>query len=143
MSAYTVIFSFTRKTHLPLLATAFFLAILAGLIPPATSILVGMLMDLFSQLDAGTISDDDLELSTQRWITGLVILGGAASFVRTFFYGAWMINGDLQARVVREDLFSSLVIRDFEWFEAQPSGVGSLLGRIQVYGMERQYSSRS
>lgn len=133
MRAYTVVFGITRKTHLPLLAVASFLAALAGMVPPATSILVGKLMNLFSQFDAGTIGGDDLGRETQLWVVGLLILGSAALAIRATFYCAWIVNGELQAKVVREHLFSSLVIRDYEWFEAQTSGVGSLLGRIQVY----------
>lgn len=89
-------------------------------------------MNLFAQLDAGTINGDDLDRETQPWILGLAILGSAASLVRAFFYCAWIVHGELKAMIVREDLFSSLLIRDYEWFEAQTSGVGSLLGRIHV-----------
>lgn len=99
-------------------------------------------MNSFSQFDAGAIDGDDLQCYTQPWVLGLVTLGSAAFVVRALFYCAWIVNGELQTKVVREDLFSSLVIRDFEWFEAQTSGVGSLLGRIQVYERENRSSSR-
>lgn len=133
MSAYAVLFTFTRRTHLPLLIAASSLATLAGTIPPATSILVGKLMNFFSQFDAGSIDKNDLERKTQPWILGLVILGSGASLIRTLFYCAWIVNGEVQAKIVRENLFSSLVVRDYEWFEVQTSGLGSLLGRLQVY----------
>lgn len=133
MGTYAVIFSFTRRNHLPAFVIASILAALAGIIPPATSILVGKLMNAFSQFDAGTVDSETLEDDTQPFVLALVILGTAASGIRALFYAAWIVNGEQQAKAIREELFSSLVKRDYAWFENQTSGVGSLLGRLQVY----------
>lgn len=133
MLAINVIFSFTRRAHLLLLAISFTLSALTGTIQPVTSILVGKLMNSFSHYAGGNMEGDELEENTKPWILGLAFLGTAACFLRGSFCCAWIAFGESQARNIREDLFSSLVIRDFEWFEAQPSGVSSLLGRIQVY----------
>lgn len=133
ISVLQVIFGFTRRIHLLLFAIAFTLSALAATIQPLTSICVGKLMNSFSRFAAGTIDGDDLEDDTKPWIFGLIFLGIAACSLRGLFCCAWIVFGESQARVVREELFSSLVIRDFGWFEAQASGVSSLLGRIQVY----------
>lgn len=134
LSAIHAFLGFTRRAHLLLLAVAFTLSALTGIIQPATSVLVGKLMNSFSHFAAGDIEGDDLEDNTRSWIIGLIILGLTGCCLRGLFCGAWIVFGESQARVVREELFSSLVIRDLEWFEAQASGVSSLLGRIQVYG---------
>lgn len=131
--AISVIFSFTHRAHLPLLAICFTLSALAGTIQPVTSILVGKLMNSLSRYAANDIDGDEFEANTKPWLISLAMLGTAACFLRGSFCCAWIVFGESQARVVREDLFSSLVIRDFEWFEAQSSGVSSLLSRIQVY----------
>lgn len=132
ISSIHVFLSFTRRVHLLLLAIAFTLSALAGVVQPVTSVFVGKLMDSFSHFAAGTIEGDDLEDNTRPWIIGLIILGLAACLLRASFCCTWIVFGESQARVVREELFSSLIVRDFEWFEAQASGVSSLLGRIQV-----------
>lgn len=131
--SFKILFSFTDKEHLIVLIPAIALVAVAGTIEPVASILVGKLMNSFSQFSVGNIDENAFTDDTRPWIFALVILGFSTWVLKGLSYSLWIGYGEVQAKVVREELFSNLICRDLEWFEAQQSGVSSLLNRIQVY----------
>lgn len=133
IAAYRVIFTFTRPSHYLILLSAGLFASLSGLIKPAISVLTGRFLSSFTNYAAGIISDDKVKQDTSSTIYALIVVGVISLLTRAGFCASWIAYGELQAKAVREDLFSALLIRHLGWFEAQEAGVSTLLSRIQTY----------
>lgn len=129
---WSVLFTFTRRSHLVVLLPAILLALAAGLLLPATAIFLGRLFNTFSdyaarKLDAATFNHEILDS-----IYGLLGLGVATFVLKGGFFNFWLQFGEMQARCVREELFRALLEKDLEWYDLRTTGVETLLSRTQT-----------
>jgi ATP-binding cassette subfamily B (MDR/TAP) protein 1 len=62
----------------------------------------------------------------------LVILGAAAWVFEGAFLLIWITYGEIQAKNARQQLFTSMLDKDIEWYDLREDGIGSLLIRIQT-----------
>ena len=137
----TIIFSFTQRDHLFVLVPAIAFSCLCGLIKPTLSILIGRYLTSLSKL--ASPSADVPAVTQQNWTT-ICQLVGLAAFTwisKTGFAATWDGYAEVQVKVVREDLFKTLLDRDLEWFDKQDSGIGSLLIRLQTYAIYHKVCS--
>lgn len=130
---YLILFRFTRKKHLFILIPAIILATISGVITPLITIVTGSYLNTFSEFASNVIDGDDLVHATLHLIYVLLVVAAATWLTKGAFFSSWTIYGELQAKAVREELFSALLTRDLDWFEAQKLETGALLSRLQSY----------
>jgi ABC-type multidrug transport system fused ATPase/permease subunit len=119
IAAYKVIFIFIRRSHYPVLLTALLSAIISGFPKPLISILTGRFLNTFAKYSVGILDEDQVRHNTAATIYALAIVGVGSWVVKALFTATWVAYGESQARAVREDLFSTLLVRHLGWFEAQ------------------------
>ncbi|KAK2761305.1 hypothetical protein FQN54_001827 [Arachnomyces sp. PD_36] len=126
------LFNFTTRKHLPPLLSALTLTLAAGILVPISAIFLGRLFDAFSSFGSGTINGDALADRVSANCIILVGLGAATWVLNGGYFTLWVAFGELQARVVREEMFADLLRKDLEWFEMRRDGMGSFLPRLQT-----------
>ncbi|KAK5051002.1 hypothetical protein LTR84_003561 [Exophiala bonariae] len=126
------LFAFTRKAHLLVLLAAILLSLAAGLLLPATIIFLGAVFNSFSEYASGNIEVTTFTEEMRSSTYAFLILGAATILLRGGFFTCWLQFGELQAKCVREDLFRTLLEKDQEWYDLQPTGVETLLSRTQT-----------
>lgn len=129
---WRALFNFFRRAHVPVLAPALFLSIACGILVPALAVFLGKIFDAFTDFGAGRLSGHELKSKVSSQAFAVLGLAGANWLLKGVFFTTWLMLGELQAKVVRDKLFSNLLQKDFEWFEVQASGIGALLPRLQT-----------
>ena len=130
---WRALFSFTRPAHYFALIPAILLSATAGILQPALAIFFGKFFNSFSDYGSGAISGSQLMQKTLIDVYALLGIGVATWVLKGSYFGIWMVFGELQAKSVRDELFSNLVWKDLAWFDRRASGVGPLLSRLQTY----------
>jgi len=97
---FSIIFSFTRASHLFALVPAFLFAALSGLILPVMSILIGRFLNSFSRYAVGALDHDKYMKETLPTIYALVAVGVYTWLVKGGFCCAWIMYGESQAQAV-------------------------------------------
>lgn len=138
---WRTMFLFTRKSQVPLLIFAILLSAVAGLLPPAMAIIFGRYFQAFSDYTSGNIDGPALMDKTMNSIYALMLLGLCAFSLKGGMFASWLAFGELQAKVVREQLFQALLDREISWYDERTMGVGTLLARLQTYDTRRQIPS--
>jgi ATP-binding cassette subfamily B (MDR/TAP) protein 1 len=126
------LFSFTTRRHLPTLITGAALALLAGCVTPALAIFLGNVFDAFTSFGAGQIAVEGLRSKIVASCFGMLGLGAAGWFLNSAYFAVFVAFGELQASNIRSNIFSELIQRDVEWFEAQQEGSGAFLSGVQA-----------
>ncbi|KAF2140981.1 uncharacterized protein K452DRAFT_319263 [Aplosporella prunicola CBS 121167] len=134
------LFNFTTRRHIPLLVTAFILAVFAGVAVPADAYLMGKLFDTFSKHASGAYTSEKLKDDVSKYCLYLAALALGNWVVNTLFYASWMMFGELQARSARERIFEALLKRNIEWFDKRKNGIGAMVPRLQMQTRELQMS---
>lgn len=158
------------RTQLPILVPALLATIIAGLIPPYMTELLGQSFGAFTiytvavsgDVTAEAISAAKAQLlkSAQLYsiqfagLAVLTILASCASF------SLWILHGERVARDLRLEVFRGVGRRDMEWFdlgmgaeevtdkdredgEAAGEGAGGLMGRFSKYvGLNLRFADR-
>ncbi|KAJ4578283.1 ATP-dependent permease [Exophiala dermatitidis] len=129
---WKLLFSFSRKTHIPIFAVGVLLSAAAGLLQPALAIVFGRYFQAFS--DFASEEDDGRTLMDKTMSSVYALLGiGLGTFLsKAGLFASWQTFGELQARSIREQLFQALLDREVEWYEERTTGVGTLLTRLQT-----------
>ena len=135
ITSWRALFNFTDQSHLIVLTPAVLLSALSGVLLPAVAILMGKYFDALAKYGAGTITDHELVQKVLFITYGLIAIGAATWLLKGGYFTLWLVFGEMQAKRVRDNLFQSLLLKDLEWFEMRSSGVGSLLSRLQTYGL--------
>ena len=128
------LFGFTASAHLPVLLPAVLFSAAAGGLQPAMAFFFGKFFDSFSDFASTKIDGATFMNRSLGTIYALFAIAAATFLLRGAFFSLWLVFGEMQARRVRELLFTSLLERDVEWYEARTYGVGILLTRLQGYG---------
>ncbi|KAJ5778100.1 hypothetical protein N7520_001346 [Penicillium odoratum] len=147
--------SFTSRKHLPILITGSIFALFAGCVTPILAVLLGNVFDAFTSFGAGQSDADTLRSKIAANCLGMVGLGAAGWFLNGAYFMIFVAFGEFQAASIRGKVFTELLKRDIEWFEAQREGSGAFLSGIQAYihdlqlatsqpiGLLLQYACRS
>ena len=129
---WTSLFAFTAKTHAPTLSIALFLTLAAGAVTPAYALFLGKVFDAFTQFGAGSLTSSQLLGKISTACSGLIGLGLGSWLLHGTCFMAWVVFGELQARIVRERLFAELLKKELAWFDLREDGIGALLPRLQT-----------
>jgi len=129
---WSVLFAFTRKTHLLILLPAVLLSLASGLVLPATAVIVGRVFNTFSDYAIGKLEVAAFNHEILESIYPLLSLGVVTFVLKGGFFVFWLQFGELQARCVREELFRALLEKDSEWYDLRTTGVETLLSRTQT-----------
>ncbi|KAJ5960194.1 ABC transporter integral membrane type 1 [Penicillium vulpinum] len=149
------LFGFTTRRHLPTLIFGSIFALLASCVTPALAIFLGNVFDSFTSFGADKTDAKGLHHQIITNCFGMIGLGVAGWFLNGTYYALFIAFGEMQASVIRSQVFLELLKRDIEWFEAKSEGSGALLSGIQAHiheiqmatsqplGLVLQYSCRS
>jgi hypothetical protein len=135
ITSWRALFNFTDRAHLIALVPALILSAVSGILPAALAIFLGKYFDALANFGAGTINDRELAQRIQINTYGLIAIGGATWLMKGGFFTLWLIFGEMQAKSARDILFQCLLQKDLKWFEMRSTGIGSLLSRLQTYGV--------
>ncbi|KAJ5804789.1 uncharacterized protein N7518_001092 [Penicillium psychrosexuale] len=149
------LFGFTTRRHLPTLIFGSIFAVVASCVTPALAIFLGNVFDSFTSFGAGQTDAEELHGKVITNCFGMIALGIAGWFLNGAYYALFVAFGEMQASIIRSQVFQELLKRDVEWFEAKSEGSGALLSGIQAHihemqmatsqplGLVLQYSCRS
>lgn len=126
------LFNFTLRRHFTPLIFALCLTVFAGCVQPALAFILGRLFNVLANFAAGILDSDGLLEETRKWCFYLLGLGCLDWIFNGLYFMFWLAFGELQAKSVREQLFSAMLRKDLEWFEMRASGIGALLPRLQT-----------
>jgi hypothetical protein len=131
LRGWTSVFAFTTKSHLLVLLPAILCSVAAGFLQPSMALAFGLFFNAFSEFAGGKVDSTSFMDRSMRAFLALFMIGAATLLLNGSLFSLWIAFGEFQARRVRGMLFTSLLDRDFEWYEARTNGVGSLLSQIQ------------
>lgn len=127
------LFVFTTRAHSPTITVAVISTFLSGLIKPASAVFLGKIFTNLAAFGAGELSAQDTLHNVSLWCIALVSLGAASFPIETVFLSSWLVFGELQAKAVREELFTGMLEKEMEWYDLREDGIGTLLIRIQTF----------
>lgn len=125
------LFGFTTRRHLPTLIFGCIFALGASLVTPTLAIFLGNVFDSFTSFGADHTDSKGLHSQVITNCFGMIGLGVAGWFLNGAYYALFVAFGEMQASVIRSQVFLELLNRDVEWFEAKSEGSGALLSGIQ------------
>lgn len=126
------LFTFTSRSHLPLLTLALILSVASGIAVPVLAVLLGKLFDCFTNFGAASHSGSELVSKVSRWDIAMTALGCASGLLNAGFFMLWLAFGELQAKSVRDKLFGGMLEKDMEWYDMRKDGVEALIQRVQT-----------
>jgi ATP-binding cassette, subfamily B (MDR/TAP), member 1 len=126
------LFVFTTRKHTLTIIVALISTIASSLLKPAAAIFFGNIFSSMTRYGAGTISIQVAVQQISKWCVALTALGVAAWLAEGVFLLSWMIFGELQAKSMREQIFTGMLDKNMEWYDLRNDGIGTLLIRIQT-----------
>ncbi|KAG9238241.1 ABC transporter-like protein [Amylocarpus encephaloides] len=132
------LFAFTRRRHIPPVVFGVICSTAAGATQPISAIIFGRIFSEMTKFGSGKQTGPELLSNIGVWCTALAIIGAGAWVVQGASLSAWMTFGESQARVVRKEVFESMLEKELEWYDLREDGVASLLIRIQTQIRELQ-----
>ena len=131
-ASWRSLFIFTTREHSAAIGFSAISTILAGLLKPTAAIFFGNIFSILAKFGGGTLDANGMLKEISTWCLALTILGLAAWVFEGFFLSAWIIFGELQAKSVRQKMFTGMLDKEMEWYDLREDGIGSLLIRIQT-----------
>ena len=122
---------FTNWNHMGFLSLGLLTSVVTGAVISIQAYIVGQLSQQLVNYGTGSETGVEFKSESKRYVIWLILLGSASWVANTGFFLSWVIFSELQARSARQKLFSSLIEREFEWFDKRKHGVGSLATCIQ------------
>jgi ATP-binding cassette subfamily B (MDR/TAP) protein 1 len=129
---WKVLFIFTTRKHLPVLASAILTAAIGAATLPVFSVLYGLIFSSYAEYGAGSTNGDELLRDVTR---SCLILTGVATVnwvTNSAFFFFMLIFGELQAKSARTRIFDVLIRKDMAWFDLRDSGIAAFLPTIQT-----------
>jgi ATP-binding cassette subfamily B (MDR/TAP) protein 1 len=126
------LFNFTTRQHVFQLLLTIVFTILSSLLQPTGAVFYVKVFAVLTSFGSGTLNAHDTLQEIAKWCTALVILGIVSWFVEVGFLSLWMTFGELQAKSVREQMFTNMLGKDMDWYDMRQYGIGSLLVRIET-----------
>ncbi|KAJ4418058.1 ATP-dependent permease [Gnomoniopsis sp. IMI 355080] len=135
------IFSFTERRHTGTLVLAIVAAACAAGVKVSNAVFLGQFLDIDTSLGNGTMSPETASAKVAFVCIIFTALGAASWIFNWAFMTAWIIFGELNAKNVREKLFTNLLYKDMAWFDSQEKGVSSALSTIQFETRDLQLAA--
>ncbi|KAF2814612.1 P-loop containing nucleoside triphosphate hydrolase protein [Mytilinidion resinicola] len=140
-AGWKALFSFTTRKHLGILASATISAMVFGLVLPAASVLLGLIVNQYTNFGARRISGDELLRNVSKYCIYLTVLGATSWVTNIFSQTLWLTFGEMQARSARDRMFKNLLSKDIEWYDMRRNGIGAFLPRVQTQIRELQLAA--
>ncbi|PQE13470.1 hypothetical protein CJF32_00005362 [Rutstroemia sp. NJR-2017a WRK4] len=134
------LFSFATKNHTFDLVCCIVSGILSGALKPISAIFYGNIFGALTNYGAGVLTGSETLHKVSIWCIAITALGVATWLSEGIFLCSWMVFGELQAKSVREKMFTGLLNKDIQWYDLRKDGIGSLLIRIETQIRELQLS---
>ena len=131
-ASWRSLFAFTTRRHTGSIVFAALATIGAGILKPISAIFYGNIFSALAKFGAGALNGQETLQQISKWCIALVAVGGGAWLFEGALLSTWMIFGELQAKSVREQMFTGMLEKDMEWYDLREDGIGSLLIRIQT-----------
>jgi ATP-binding cassette subfamily B (MDR/TAP) protein 1 len=126
------LFHFTTRRHLPRLWFTLTVTAISSCVHPAGAIIYGKVFSLLIRFGAGTLTGSDTLSQMKTLCIAFVTLGIMSWCIESWFLGLWLTFGEIQAKRVREQMFTSMLQKDMDWYDTREDGIGSLLVRIET-----------
>jgi ATP-binding cassette subfamily B (MDR/TAP) protein 1 len=126
------LFAFTAREDARSLATAIAASIFAGLIRPTSAIIFGQLFNTLTNYGAGSYDEKETLHRITTWCLALAALGAATWFLEWPFLSLWLLFGEIQAKSIRQQIFTRILEKNMEWYDLRRDGIGSLSTRIET-----------
>lgn len=130
-AAWKHVFAFTKWKHALPLALALLATCATSAIKSALALVIGKIFNLVVEFGAGGLEPAETLKQVSTWCLILAGMGLGAWIANGGFMATWVVFGELQARAVRDEVFSSLLIKELAWYDAQQDGIASLLVRAE------------
>lgn len=129
---WTDLFIFCRGPNTSILISAILFTIISGTILPGQAIFLGKMFNLFTSLGSGQLSGLDLIEHMTSFAFRFCIFGAVSGVSNSFFFGTWITFSELQAKLARENIFTSMLKKEIAWFDARRAGVETFVSRLQT-----------
>ncbi|KAG9247907.1 P-loop containing nucleoside triphosphate hydrolase protein [Calycina marina] len=140
-SSWRSLFAFTKRKHCISLFFGIATATVLGILKPLLSIIYGKLFASLTRFGDGTASGKQTLHSASIWCIALTAIAIASWIAQGGLMLAWIGFGELQAKSVREDMFTAMLDKDMEWYDSRDEGIASFLIRIQTQIRELQLAA--
>jgi ATP-binding cassette subfamily B (MDR/TAP) protein 1 len=131
-AGWKALFSFTTRAHLGVLAFGTISSVLFGLVLPAASVMLGLIVNQITNYGAGRVNGDELLDGVSKYCTYLTALAAASWVINAFSQTLWMAFGEMQARSARNRIFNNLLSKDIVWYDVRRNGIGAFLPQVQM-----------
>lgn len=131
---WTSLFNFTTRRHIFFFVPAILCSIASGATIPVNAYLLGLIFASFTSFSGGQINGAVFKHQIAKFVTYVVINGGASWLFNSTAYSLWHTFGDLQARSARERLFNALLLKPASWYDRRTEGIATLTTRVILYG---------
>lgn len=131
--SWRILFSFTKRGHLGILAGALAAAALVSALRTLLSVILGRIFDLISQFGQGIRTGHSTLADVSTLCLVLVGMGIGSWTANSSFLSLWVVFGELQANEARNQVFASLLSKQVEWFSTIKGGIEGLHSRIYTY----------
>ena len=138
---WRALFFFTTRANTPLLILAIAISVIAGVLDPAKTYLMGKAFGGFTSYAAGNLTSDEFIHLEKKYVYYLLIVSGGAWLLSSLELTCWLAFGELQAKSARSRLFHGLLRKEIEWYDLRKNGIGALLPRIQAQIRELQLAT--
>lgn len=132
-TVWNALFSFTLRSHVPLLACSITIAIIAGFVFPALTIFLGRVFGAFTSFSAGLQSSSSFLSSISTSCIGLTVIGLLSFLLNGGALATWVLFGEKQAENARYMLFESLCQKGIPWYDAREEGMAAFMVQCNSY----------
>nr|CAG8460076.1 10588_t:CDS:2 [Entrophospora candida] len=119
----------TRLDHL-IMTFGIFFSIINGLVIPFMTYLLGGLFNVFTEIEQGSISEDEFKQRVNILVLDFVELGIGAFGITAINTFLWMWTAERQARRMKLEYFNSLLEMPISYFEREEVTSGGLLAGV-------------
>lgn len=114
------------------IGAAFAATIATGTLKMTLAVVLGKIFGVVSASGNGELTAADTLSQVSTWCLVLCAMGGGAMISNAAFLALWIIFGELQAKTVRDTVFSALLKKNMVWYDTRDGGIASLLIRIEM-----------
>ncbi|KAK4132745.1 P-loop containing nucleoside triphosphate hydrolase protein [Trichocladium antarcticum] len=129
-STFRHLVTFTPPAHYPFLGLALGTAAAVAACRTAYAVVLGKIFQAVAAFGAGALPADVFLAEVARWCVWLCGLGAAVWVFASLDVVAWVVGGELRARVVRGRVFGGLVGCGVGWFEGRAEGVAGVVNAV-------------
>ncbi|ATY58338.1 a-Factor sex pheromone exporter [Cordyceps militaris] len=135
------LFAFTTRQHLYYLSAAVLSSAGAAALRTSLAVVLGKIFDIVAAAGGGGVAESRALPLVSRYCLVLVGMGAAQWTINSAFLGLWLMFGELQAKSVRNALFTGLTKMERAWIDSLPHGTTGLVASIQRKTHELQMAT--